>query len=413
MKKLLLVATARPGDPKQRGRRALAWGLLFFLLGQFALALAIDRRFPELRDPEFGCRIQRLRQRLAKCPESALVVIMLGSSRTTAGFQAGILESDLAETLGRPAVAFNFGLTGAGPLGELLQCRRLLAEGIRPDLLLVELTPAFLSAPVAAAEVGRIPTERLWLSDVALLGSIAPALEQTPWAWWQSALVPAYANRFAILSRFCPPLIPNARRMDWAYQIDRHGCLTTPRKRWTTSEKDAAMAVARREYAGALQHFVPGGLARDALEALIRLCRQHDVPLAFVLMPETPAFRGWYGPAAREETRRIIAFLQDQPEAAVIDAREWMADQAFADAHHLLPMGASEFTERLARELIGPGTGSSRPRNEIGDGMLASGRDPLACNHTRATAHQAVFAKVKDVQDLVPSPALWLVGSGR
>ena len=38
----------------------------------------------------------------------------------------------------------------------------------------------------------------------------------------------------------------------------------------------------------------------------------------------------------------------------VIDARRWVADDGFADAHHLLPGGAADFTNRFGREVLQP-----------------------------------------------------------
>src|SRR5438132_1317731 len=64
-----------------RGRTALLWGAVAFLVGQLALAVAIEWRLPELRDPNYGRKERRLLQRLGQSPPPRTVV-MLGSSRT-------------------------------------------------------------------------------------------------------------------------------------------------------------------------------------------------------------------------------------------------------------------------------------------------------------------------------------------
>jgi hypothetical protein len=67
-------------------------------------------------------------------------------------------------------------------------------------------------------------------------------------------------------------------------------------------------------------------------------------------MPEGTVFHGWYGPGVNDELKAYLASLP----ASVTDARPWMPDDAFADAHHLLPGGAAAFTDRLATEVLRP-----------------------------------------------------------
>src|SRR5262245_20945385 len=115
----------------RQARAALLWGLVAFVISQLGLAAAIEWKCPELRDPFYGCKANRLHRRSAG-PEAPFTLVMLGSSRTTYGFQASALEPRLSEAAGRPVVAFNFGIPGAGPLMELLTLRRLLAAGVHP-----------------------------------------------------------------------------------------------------------------------------------------------------------------------------------------------------------------------------------------------------------------------------------------
>ncbi len=70
---------------------------------------------------------------------------MLGSSRTCHGLAADELHERLSRELGRPVSVVNAGLPGSGPFTELLLWRRLRRDGVRPDLLLVEVLPGLLS----------------------------------------------------------------------------------------------------------------------------------------------------------------------------------------------------------------------------------------------------------------------------
>src|SRR5262249_40283015 len=99
------------------------------------------------------------------------LVLMLGSSRTALGVRGQQMERQLREALDFPVVVFNFGIPAAGPLTELLTLKRLLREGLRPDLLLIEVLPPQLAgqAPVAGGELAWLPVSRLKLVDLALL----------------------------------------------------------------------------------------------------------------------------------------------------------------------------------------------------------------------------------------------------
>jgi len=57
----------------------------------------------------------------------------------------------------------NLAAQAGGPIIELIEFRRMLAEGIRPDFVLIEVTTWFLSEPVL--EAFAIKSARLNLSD--------------------------------------------------------------------------------------------------------------------------------------------------------------------------------------------------------------------------------------------------------
>ena len=65
-------------------------------------------------------------------------MVVLGSSRVAYGVDAGSLSRQGYPT----ALVYNFGILGSGPLLNLVNLRRLLDAGIRPNLLYVEILPA-------------------------------------------------------------------------------------------------------------------------------------------------------------------------------------------------------------------------------------------------------------------------------
>ena len=138
-----------------RAKLALLWGALAFLAGQGVLAYVITRSHPEIRDPEFGYRLLRLREQGASAPDRPLFLI-LGSSRTLSGICPPALPGWPADAGPEPRV-FNFSLLGAGPVRELLTLRRLLADGHRPDWLLLEVWPPFW------------PQQGYWLDELHIM----------------------------------------------------------------------------------------------------------------------------------------------------------------------------------------------------------------------------------------------------
>src|SRR5260370_14895237 len=100
-----------------RCRAVLVWGLLCYLAFQVALIIVTDNLLPELRDPEYGHKLSRLRQRLAVEPGRELIVI-LGSSRAGYGFRPEAVQG-LRTANGACPIVFDFRLAGAGPIFDL------------------------------------------------------------------------------------------------------------------------------------------------------------------------------------------------------------------------------------------------------------------------------------------------------
>jgi hypothetical protein len=359
----------------------MLWGLGSFVFLQLGLAVAIELWLPQFRAPYYAPKAARLEQRLCEgsgckqgmfrfilegipffrrtwpqtAPEAKLILV-LGSSRTADGFRGADLEGPLSREMGVPVIAFNFGLPGAGPLTELLTLKRLLANGVRPDLVVIEVLPPLLAGqePVASAELGRFPATGLWLSEFEFVQHYGgPASEQRR-DWWEAWPIPCYAQRQAILSCLAPAWLPYQYRRDWFRNIDDSGWVDSPLRDLSPERRRLAVEHARLDYAPILEHFQLGGPACQALRDLLALCRQEDIRTALLLMPEGTEFRSWYPPRTRLAIEAFLQGLSGKFNAPVIDAREWIADDDFSDSHHLQPEGAAKFTERLGRTTLLP-----------------------------------------------------------
>src|SRR5262245_10472639 len=260
-----------------RAGAAIAWFAAFFLCAQAALALAMERWRSEFRDPELGRKLGLLRARLSDHPDRPLL-LMLGSSRTLQGFQPRRFEGMTAPD-GRPVVAFNFGLTGVGPMKELACLHRLRLEGIRPALLLVEMLPALLNEPGTL----RI-SEEMWLNpamlstaDLALLHSYHSQQKDLVTAWLRARLVPWYSYRLPVMESLAPKWLPPEQTRTPLGKMDQYGWQPFGRDAVTAEERGRLMEQVRTQYGFGTREFRIGPGPRQALCDVLEFCRQENI----------------------------------------------------------------------------------------------------------------------------------------
>lgn len=356
-------------------RRGLAWAFFWFISGQLSLALVIELWQPQLRDPLYGEKLRGLRQRLASVPGDRSLVLMLGSSRTVHGFSANRFEQTLSRD-GQESVAFNFGIPGGGPLTELVMFRRLLAEGIRPDLLLIEVFPPLLAGHVLPLEFVQFPAERLWPSELGLIGRhLGPLAEGLGWQWLTGWVAPCHTHRVPLQRILWPALLSLDRYGHLLAEFDDDGCNRMRTESVSVEARSAALRRVNSEYADILHGYRVGGAPCAALDELLADCRRAGIATALIMMPEGPTFQSWYPPGARDEVGLHVQRLGARYGATVIDARDWLGDGSFLDSIHLAELGAEDFSGRL------------------GDMTRLPHRTPAVVSQRRSMATQRASAK--------------------
>jgi hypothetical protein len=294
-------------DTRRVARADLIWVAIGFVALQAGLAVASRTWLPELHDPYYAYKAARLRGRMEAGPQPPVSAVMLGSSRTAFGFRGTDVEAIVGRDLGRPVVAYNFGLYGGGPVTELLVLRRLLADGLRPNVVLAEVIPAFLSDGAGAAgELPSLSPTRLELAEAGWLEQYGRAGDRLHRDWWEANLVPWHGYRFAIVSRLAPRCLPSQLRLNFGDRIDASGWEEPRTQAPTPENRRAATEMTRASFAPTMATFHLGGPSCQGLRDLLGLCRAERLPVALVVMPESSAFRGWYPPAVRTQ---IDAYL--------------------------------------------------------------------------------------------------------
>ena len=351
--------THRPRGPAtlhRRGRGAVVTLLLAWAAVQLALSVAANFVWPGLRDPMYYDKVAKLRRRIAERTTAAgrpLTVVMFGSSRTLMGLDGQALEAELVGRVGRPVVALNLGIPAAGPITSAVNLHRLLRDGPQPDVVLIEVLPPLLAGQLPLPrEQGFLLPERLLANEIPLVVGYGFPAEDTRTRWQASSLVPIYGLRFPLLGRLLANWRPANLRFDVGRLPDPTGWMPAFYSRVTAEEYRHGLARAWQEYYDLLQGLRLDGPSVRALRTSLELCHARGVPAALVLMPEGSDFRAWYPPAVAAELADFFTKLTAEFGASLIDARLWLADEAFTDGHHMLPCGAAAFTRRLGAELL-------------------------------------------------------------
>ncbi len=341
---------------RHQSRRTLLYALGALVVVHVSTVLLVTCWMPWLREPDYGDKIHALKALEARTPKRARTVIAIGTSRTFNGLNAGQAESVLGQALGQPVTVCNFGINGAQFFTELLTLRRLLADGHRPDFLLVEVMPVYLHSGWVSCDTGAdfAPDTSLRLSELETLGRYAANREISRLDWMLQWLSPVHTHRHNLLNEVAPILQPlSFRHRSNTRKADAWGWRALRREDWPENLFHRAFAASRAILGPKLKEWQAGGPSLELLTELLELCRREGIPTAMLCMPEAPVFRSWYGPGCLEKSKAVLDDLGHRFGVAVIDARFWVdSDEEYFDGHHLLAPGSETFTRRLAGEAL-------------------------------------------------------------
>jgi hypothetical protein len=321
-------------------------GLGLVVLLQLGILAAVETVRPDWRDPEFGLRLRALHRRLAATPERP-VILALGSSRTEMGLCPA--EMPPLRLAGVEALVFNFGISGTGPVHQVVLLDRILRSGVRPAWVSVEVLPPALhfDGPVETMFDGA----KLAWRDLAVVGPYCTDQHHLGRQWALARCSPLSSVRFMLVSQVVPAWLPWHCRLDYLNRVDEHGWMSYPRRTIGPDERQRGTAKAHAEYFANLQTYRISPAPDRALRAVLARCQAEGIAVNLHLMPESSLFRSWYEPHAWPIARDYLQRLAAEFGIALIDCRECVDDADFADGHHLLPDGASRFTAHYAHQL--------------------------------------------------------------
>jgi hypothetical protein len=266
------------------------------------------------------------------------------------GLRADLAEVDLRiEDRQHAPILGNAALTGAGPILQLLVLRRLLADGLQPQEILLEYWPAFLRGDGQYREELRWDWHRLRTSDDAVVRSYFTQPDVLLEHRNRMRRVPLFGYRKALLARWLPGWVPFADQTHAAWEsIDAAGWLPGRAVSATHDFEKTRLAVASF-YLPLFADFEVSAIADRALRESIDVCHQRGIRVTLLRLPEA----SWFAEMMSTRTWQLAEAhrIQLMQETGVIelDARAWIADSELPDGFHLSPQGAAEFSRRLMK----------------------------------------------------------------
>jgi hypothetical protein len=328
-----------------RARRTLFASAVGILVLHLGINLALETVRPEWRDPEFGWRIKALQQLARTEP----IVLALGSSRTQMGLAPKHLQ------LSPPTAVYNFGQSACGLPHLRLNLQRILDANIRPHAVLIEVMPAALYQPGRGEAVFSAWAPRFSYRDLARVAPYCDDPSPLRVEWLIHRVSPWHSLRLFLLSHWLPGFLPWQHRFDFQWRMmDAHGFVKYPHETIPDAERAKQLAFAESDYARRLREFSISPMPDRALRDMLTLCRDLRIPVALYLMPESPKFRSWYPAATQQACESYLAQLRAEYCVPIFDARDWLAEDDFADGHHQLRRGAEKFSQRFGREYLQP-----------------------------------------------------------
>jgi len=308
-----------------------------------------------LRDPLYADKERKLGRLEASLPPGSPEIVFLGTSRAGNGFDAGRAQALASAKLGSPVLVFNWGIPGAGPVTHLIHMRRILQDGHRPSLLLLEILPSSLAVvPGGSLESRLCEGDTLDWSELDWLGNYGYPVDRLHEERRAVLEAPWFELRTKIVGRLRPTMLPYNSRYDWSRGPDINGWCPIVEEKWAEEQRAEALKRTRSEYADLLANMQFDDAAAHALREVIAVAQRAEIPVRLVRMPEASHFRSFYPPTVAANIERFLNELAHEFGCRCCNASTWMADDSFVDWHHMWPKHAGIFTEKLTRVEIEP-----------------------------------------------------------
>jgi len=307
---------------------------------------------------EYGNKLIHLRAHLARKPKDQPFILALGSSLTAMELRPDTLTCCQPADPRGPLV-YNYAINGSTIVVQLIYLHRLLAEGIRPDWVLVEVHPQFFldSEKVDPRRIEHLSSIRVQWQDLSLFARYHPNPHQLRQDWRSAQCWPWYLRRHMLQNWLVPSWISRKNRVEelWNH-IDTWGWEWFPS--YLSQVKPHFDQPAGAEtILKIMEEWQPLPINEDlhqAMREFLALCQREKIRVVLIRVPESSPFRNGYSSALTQRINRWYARLREETGVPIVNARDWLADPDFIDGLHVTPEGATHFTQRLESAVIQP-----------------------------------------------------------
>jgi hypothetical protein len=301
----------------------------------FALVLGsfwsvAETAVPEITDTDYHVRLRVIHSAAAAHPDQPLGIV-LGSSRVVWAFQPEQLD-DLPATNGVYWV--NASHVGVGPTFGRLLLYRMLRDGVRPAVAVIEVMPTFF-----VKENARVVSSYFAAAELPLVRPYADHQFGFEYYFLRHRL-----TRAPDLARVADPF--EGREI-----INPRGGFRGLEDDVTVEERAKRTAFAYKMNGAYLHNMAVRPGADRAFRDTLRQAAEYGIRVILLFTPEGPTFRSWYDHDGLARFERYIAGVAGEFGLPVVDGRLWLDEDDFYDSHHVLKRGAAKFTARFAREL--------------------------------------------------------------
>ena len=358
-----MLARLRP-DPT-RARRVLMIAALAIAAGQLATGLALDAAPRKVRFPGAADVLAR-----AHAIGDVPFVLLLGSSRFWR-IDVGTVTTALRKTMGGvPPPVVNGAVRAGDPVVADYLVENLLAQGSRPGLVALEISPETIArpAPWVAEHAIRFFTWKdvvAWAPEIVVgdRASRVAAARFTPIHMYRREILtwvvgreppylrvlrPGHATQPA--SHAKPVVVTDEVQPDAAAETVRPPAAAEPPARGPRVWTVAGLGQTRKW----LRRYRPDGGAARALEHVLARCNDLGIRVVLVGVPVTSSVRGLYTPEVERAFQDQVERMSRRYAAEFLDYRGRIPDELFKDHHHLNPRGLFLLSHMLAEEVVAP-----------------------------------------------------------
>ncbi len=342
---------------KRNGYRRLAWMITGISLIHALVFLTVEFIRPDWNHVDYALRLQRLRKLIAENPGKP-IGIALGNSRTSMGLDSSTL-SRLSNTN-----LFSMAFPGSGPVQNIVYLKRIFADGIRPDYVMIEIHPCIFFNPISETQHiietsnrANLCWDNIGIRDLEVLNRY-PDLDASitrDWLLNRTEIMRTHRDDWLILANSKWSFIDLRSRYN-RFGFDDHGWLPLPfpPSSVTKEIKETVIQEAKDGYYSTLQKGEIGTRSVKAFEELIDLLEQSQIPCVLYTMPEGTIFHSWYSTKFESQFQDWLRSIQERHSVSLIDTRSWLSEDSFFDSHHLMPEGATQFAKRFGLEVLIP-----------------------------------------------------------